>query len=193
MRYLKVAAVVSFALLLSGCGTMPYSPSEYPLRDGLISVIPAKGEAKIINDQTSTAPVIVYSYGGTKLSSDLRSITNVMVDQTSKELAKAAQPSSGEQKTIELKVTYLQSRYIAFFWKSNLKFEAKLGNGEVISKTVPHTSGVLLQDLKRVCRILCKRGFGLQLRQTALELDGKAVQRGLPIPDWHRPFLADVA
>ena len=147
MRYLKIVAVTSFALLLAGCGTMPYSPSEYPLRDGLITTIPAKGETKIINDQASTAPVIVYSYGGTKLSSDLRSITNVMVEQTNKELAKAAQPSAGTEKTIELKVTYLQSRYIAFFWKSNLKFEAKLGNGDVISKTVPHTSGVLLQDL----------------------------------------------
>ena len=147
MRYLQLFAVTSFALLLCGCGTMPYSPSEYPLRDGLISSIPAKGEATIINDQASTAPVIVYSYGGTKLSSDLRSITNVMVDQTNKELAKAAQPSVGNPKTIELKVTYLQSRYVAFFWKSNLKFEAKLGNGEVIAMTVPHTSGVLLQDL----------------------------------------------
>ena len=45
----------------------------------------------------------------------------------------------------------------------------------------------------RVCRILCKRDFGLQLRQTALELDGKAVQSGLPVADRHRPFLADVA
>lgn len=46
---------------------------------------------------------------------------------------------------------------------------------------------------RRVCRILCKRDFGLQLRQTALELDGKAVQGGLPVADGHRPFLADVA
>lgn len=45
----------------------------------------------------------------------------------------------------------------------------------------------------RVCRILCKRDFGLQLRQAALELDGKAVQGGLPVADRHRPFLADVA
>ena len=29
-----------------------------------------------------------------------------------------------------------------------------------------------------MCRFLCKRDFGLQLRQTALELDGKAVQGG---------------
>lgn len=46
---------------------------------------------------------------------------------------------------------------------------------------------------QRVCRILCKRDFGLQLRQTALELDGKAVQCGLPVADGHRPFLADIA
>jgi len=147
MRYLKVVAATSFALMLTACGTMPYTPSEYPLRDGLISTIPTKGAAEIVNGQSSSDPVIVYSYSGTKLSSDLRSITNVMVEQTNKELAKAAQPSAGDPKTIELKVLSLQSRYIAFFWKSNLKFEAKLGNGEVLEKTVPHTSGVLLQDL----------------------------------------------
>ena len=50
-----------------------------------------------------------------------------------------------------------------------------------------------LAERLRVCRILCKRDFGLQLRQTALELDGKAVQSGLPVADRHRPFLADVA
>lgn len=45
----------------------------------------------------------------------------------------------------------------------------------------------------RVCRILCKRGFGLQLREPPLELDRKAVQCGLPVADRHRPLLADVA
>lgn len=49
------------------------------------------------------------------------------------------------------------------------------------------------RKMPRVCKILCKRDFGLQLRQTALELDGKAVQGGLPVADRHRPFLADVA
>lgn len=142
-----VIAATATALLLSACGTMPYKPAEYPLRDGLIAAIPVKGNAQITNAQPSTAPTIVYSYSGSKLSSDLHSITDVMVQQTNKELAKAAQATAGEAKTIELKVNSLVSKYIAFYWKSQLNFEAKLGNGETITMTVPHSSGILLQDL----------------------------------------------
>ena len=53
----------------------------------------------------------------------------------------------GGQKTIELKVNSLLSKYSVFHWNSNMNFEARLGNGEVISMTVPHTSGILAQDL----------------------------------------------
>jgi len=143
MRYLLILAT----LALSGCGTMPFAPAEYPLRDGLIAPMPVSGQAQITNAQPQTAPVIVYSYGGTKLSSDLRSITDVMVQQTNKELSKAAQPTPGAAKTIELKVNSLLSKYAGFHWNSNLSFDAKLGNGEVVSMTVPHTSGILQQDL----------------------------------------------
>ncbi|HET9680138.1 MAG TPA: hypothetical protein VFP95_06230 [Gammaproteobacteria bacterium] len=135
------------ALCLTGCGTMPYTPTEYPLRADLISPMPVNGQTRILNGQPKTGPVIVYSYGGTKLSSDLHSITEVMVQQTRKEFSKAAQPGPGVPKTIELKVNSLLSEYAFFYWHSKLSFDAKLGNGEVVSMTVPHTSGVLLQDL----------------------------------------------
>lgn len=134
-------------VLLSACGTMPYTPEEYPLRDGLIVGMPVKGATQVTNGQPSTSPVIVYSYGGSQLSSDLRSITAVMVEQTTKELAKAAQPGEGGAKTIEIKVDSLLSEYFGFHWKSKLRFEARLGNGEVITMTVSHGSGVLKQDL----------------------------------------------
>lgn len=82
------------------------------------------------------------------MSSDLRSITDVMVQQATKELGKAAQTTpTGAQKTIELKVISLESKYIAFFWKSRLNFEARLSNGQTVTKIVPHSSGFLVQDL----------------------------------------------
>lgn len=143
MRYLLILA----ALCLSGCGTMSFKPTEYPLRDGLIAPMAVSGQTQVINEQSQTRPVIVYSYGGTQLSSDLHSITEVMVQQTSEELAKAARPTPGPPKTIELKVNSLLSKYAVFHWNSNLNFDAKLGNGEIISMTVPHTSGILAQDL----------------------------------------------
>ncbi|GAB2510183.1 hypothetical protein GCM10027084_26710 [Pseudoxanthomonas sangjuensis] len=145
MRHLLIA--LAAALVLSACGTVPYTPVEYPLRDGLIPPVNVKGQVETANAQSSTAPVIVYSYGGTKLSSDLRSITDVMVKQTQTELAKAARPETGASKSIELKVESLKSTYKFFYWNSELKFVAKLGNGETVMKTVPHGSGVLLQDL----------------------------------------------
>ena len=143
MRYLLLLA----ALFLSGCGTMKFTPTEYPLRDGLIAPMPVHGEVHVANAQPQTAPVIVYSYGGSKLSSDLHTITEVMVQQTTKEIAKASIPADGSAKTIELKVNSLLSEYAVFHWNSHLNFEARLGNGEVVTMTVPHTSGILAQDL----------------------------------------------
>jgi len=109
--------------------------------------MPVSGNVGVINDQAKTTSVIVYSYGGSKLSSNLHSITEAMVQQTKEELSKVAKSSSGSPKTIELKVNFLLSRYSVFYWKSNLNFAAKLGDGEVVSMTVPHSSGILIQDL----------------------------------------------
>lgn len=109
--------------------------------------MPVRGAAQVSNVQAATDELIVYSYSGTSLASDLHAITEVMVQQTNKEIAKAAQASAGSPKTIELKVNSLLSTYGIFHWKSNLNFDAKLGNGEVVSMTVPHASGDLRQDL----------------------------------------------
>ncbi len=141
-------AVVLCALALQACGTMAFTPAEYPLRDGLIPGFPVTGAVSISNNQPDKNPTIVYSYMGSKLSSDLNAITEVMVQQANKELDKNGKKNGGvASKTIALKVNSLVSEYIAFFWKSNMQFQATLGNGEVIDTTVPHTSGVLAQDL----------------------------------------------
>ncbi|WP_028007414.1 hypothetical protein [Solimonas flava] len=136
------------ALLLTACGTRPYTPVQYPLRDGLISKFNTTAPVQVINAQPSTEQTIVYSYSGMKLSATLNTITETMVQQTAGELAKNTQSNGvAKAKTIELKVASLQSRYIAFFWKSNIVYEARLGNGALIEKTVPHSSGDLFQDL----------------------------------------------
>jgi hypothetical protein len=145
MRYL---AVVLAALLLSACGTRPFKPSEYPLRDGLIAAFPVNGNVAVTNDQPSTTQSIVYSYGGTKLGSTLKDITEVMTQQTQKELLKAGQPvRAGAAKSIALKVDVLLSEYVFFSWKSHIEFQAKLGNGQVLNFNVRHASGILAQDL----------------------------------------------
>jgi hypothetical protein len=135
------------ALGLAGCGTVQFKPAEYPLRAGLIAPMPVKGHVDVSNAQSQTEPVIVSSYGGTSLSSNLHAITEVMAQQTREELSKAAQPEPGTPKTIELKVNSLESNYKFFYYHSQLHFDAKLGNGTVIPMNVPHSSGILAQDL----------------------------------------------
>ena len=145
MRYFFAAAA---AFVLAGCGTMAFQPAEYPLRDGLIKSFPVNGTVAITNDQPSTAPVIVYSYGGSKLSTNLKAITDVMTAQAQKELQKAGQPTTpGAAKTVALKVNKLLSVYVAFSWKSDIDFEARLGDGQTLKFKVHHASGDLRQDL----------------------------------------------
>jgi hypothetical protein len=82
------------------------------------------------------------------MNSDLQTITATMVQQATGELAKNGHKTdAGKPKTIELKVNSLVTEYIAFFWKNEIRFQAKLGDGNVVDKTVPHSSGSPLQDL----------------------------------------------
>ena len=136
-----------FCAALSGCGTINYKPAEYPLRAGLIAPLDVKGAVAVSNAQTADGEVIVYNYMGSKLGSDLKTITQTMVDQTVRELQKNGRTTAGSQKTIALKVDSLLSRYIAFYWNSTMVFTATLGNGQVLSFDVPHTSGNLHQNL----------------------------------------------
>jgi hypothetical protein len=107
-----------------------------------------KGTVTIANLQTTSAPTIVYSYGGTKLSSDFETITQVMVQQANEELQKNGRSSTGgDAKTVGIKVTSLVSEYIAFFWKSHIDFQVTLGNGQTFTITAHHASGVVDQDI----------------------------------------------
>ena len=140
--------LIIVSALLSGCGTMQFTPQEYPLRDGLIPPMKVIGNVSIKNSQDSKEAAIIYSYGGSKLASDYNKITQVMVEQSTKELKKNSQLiSSSKLKSIDLKVTYLLSSYKFMYWTSELKYTATLGNGRKIDKTVTHGSGILAQDL----------------------------------------------
>jgi len=139
--------VVVGALAIQGCGTMAYTPTEWSIKQGVIPPFNVAGSVSVVNAQPSTEEAIVYSYGGTKLASNYNAITAMMAAQVEGEIRKNGTARGGEAKKIELKVTYLRSTYIAMFWKSTMTYEARLGNGEVLTKTVKHGSGDLRQDL----------------------------------------------
>ncbi len=127
---------------------MQFTPMEYPLRAGLIAPMPVNGPATIANAQPSTEAVNVYSYGGTRLSTNLNAITAVMVAQADGELNKAGTiNSAGAPKTISLRVTSLLSTYGVFSWSSNIEFDVVLGDGQSFSMRVHHASGSVGQDL----------------------------------------------
>ena len=144
-----IGTLILFTTLLVGCGTRPFVPTEYPLREGLVPSLGVSAPVVISNGQPSTELAIVYSSSGSKLGSDLKSITEVMVQQTNKEIQKSNQLNSTKSpsKSITLKVNSLQSNYIAFFFKSNMAFQATLGNGSVIDFTAHHGSGSVAQDI----------------------------------------------
>ena len=144
---LKALPIVVLAILLQACGTMTYVPTQYPLRDGLITSFDASGPVTATNAQASTEPFIVHS-DIRNLQSDLKTITEAMVQQTNSEIAKNAKVKAGGQpKSIALKVNSLVSTEIFISWKSDIVFDATLGNGKVVSKSVHHASGTLMQDL----------------------------------------------
>ncbi|MEA3193648.1 MAG: hypothetical protein QOD26_1981 [Betaproteobacteria bacterium] len=147
---MRLTGILICLAILSGCGTMDYKPTEYPLRDGLVPPFNVSGAVAVSNAQPADAQVIVYSYmgGSQELASNLKAITQVMVEQTVKELQKNGRSGAGAQKSIALKVNSLVSRYMnALFWRSSIQFQATLGNGEVLDFDVPHTSGNPQQNL----------------------------------------------
>ena len=77
----KLLAILLASAALTACGTKPYVPQEYPLRDGLIPTLTVNGDVKVGNAQPSTDQAIVYSYGGTQLASNYKDITQLMVEQ----------------------------------------------------------------------------------------------------------------
>ncbi len=139
--------LLAAAFLLQACGVQQYKPTEFPLRPGTIQPFDVKGAATVNNGQPATDEVIVYSYVGQKLASNLNAITETMVQQARSEIAKNGRAAAGRPKTIELKVNSLVSNYVFAFWKSSMQYQVKLGNGQTIEKTVTHGSGMVFQDL----------------------------------------------
>lgn len=144
---MKIALLLG-VMFLQACGTRPFTPSVYELRDNVIPPFNVAGEVRIVNAQASTDPAIVYSYAGMKLATNYQTVTATLIEHAERELKKNGRMSgNGAAKTIELKVTSLRSKYIAFFWKSKMAVEVKLGDGKVVNLDVTHGSADIAQDL----------------------------------------------
>ncbi len=118
------------------------------MRSGLIPAFEVAGPVTVSNAQPASEAVTVESYGGNSLTSSLKDVTEVMVQQMREEIGKNGKlDAAGAPKSLTLKVDSLRSRYIAFYFKSTIEFDVQLGDGQLIHETVHHSSGVLPQDL----------------------------------------------
>ena len=143
----KFLAMLSM-LLLAGCGAHPFVPVAYEIRAGAIDPFDVAGDVQFMNDQPAADVVEVHSYGGTSFQSNYHAITDAMMEQAREEMKKNGRGQPGRVKTMRLKVTQLESNYVAFYWHSKMHFQVALGNGTVIEKDVTHgTGGGVLQDL----------------------------------------------
>ena len=95
MRHLSVAFAV---LLLSACGTMPFQPTEYPLRDGLIAAFPVNGKVAVTNDQPSTANPKPYAG---EFSSGFAESSNCTLSAFTSLLDRSARSKRSRSSTVE--------------------------------------------------------------------------------------------
>lgn len=143
-------AVLGLAIvMLQACGTIEHHPQVFELAATKISDFDVSGTVEIENKQESAEPVIIHSYGGTSYQSNYQQITNTMVAQARFELERHGKKSGGDSaKRIGLKVTHLNSKYIAFYWKGTMTFTVTLGDSDSFEMTVNHGTGAgAVQDL----------------------------------------------
>jgi len=130
------------------CAAAEWVPTMYPLRDGLIPALDVPAEVVVTNSQADAEKRIIHKYAFTKFESNYNAITQLMVDQAKVELAKNGRVVPGvAPKRLDIKVVYMAGMYKFMYWKCSLRFEASLGDGTVVTKTVPHASGNPIQDL----------------------------------------------
>ena len=145
---LKMTLAIMATTVLAGCATTLYLPHESQIKDGLIQKFAINGAALVSNGQTSTAKVTISSGSGVKLASNYRDITQLMVDQTKKEIEKNAVVSSADRaKVIDIKVTHLHSSYAAFYWTTEISFAATLGVSQTVEITSRHGGSTSSQAL----------------------------------------------
>jgi hypothetical protein len=145
MRRMMWVILVAF---LTACAQV-FTPAEAPLRDGAIPAFSTARTVAISNAQSSSDPVIVYSQFGTTITSDLKAITEVMVQQAQKELQKNGRPTEAAgSKSIALKVKSLRSAPVigAFHSRSQMEFQVTLGSGQPIDFRVVYGTGAPLAD-----------------------------------------------
>lgn len=144
---MKKACLAIALLLLQACA-VTLKPTDYDFQEDQIQPFNLSGKLAVINGQPSSERIAVYTYGPTNIYSDLKSLTDLMVRQTLAQAQKRGMAKSGgSEKSIELKILTIKSEAAFFHFNSKMEYQVKLGNGDVFTKKVEHSSGDVKQDV----------------------------------------------
>ncbi len=147
MMFKNLLTFLVITVGLQACGTIVFHPPVHELGANKVPDVAVSGQIQFANKQESVEPVILHSYGGTSLQSNYNEVTKTLVTQATSELARHGKNAKqGSDKVIGLKVTNLNSRYIAFFWKGTMTFTVMLGDAAPFEITVNHGTGAGAQQ-----------------------------------------------
>lgn len=140
----------SIALLLvvflTACGYSEWRPKEKPLPTGSVEKIHINGHVSIINDRMDSGKTVISKR--LKIESTAKEITQVMVNQITKEIEKNSYKGSGVEKTIGIEVLSFWveeptawARGVPFVpYLCRMYFVTRLGDGYTINREVRYAS-----------------------------------------------------
>jgi len=138
MRH-RLLAIACLALL-SGCGTVAYTPEEYEIAQGRIAPFEYKGTVTIENIQTDTAQTKFFDGPSQDWAGNHRQVTEHLAEQLRKEIGKNGKAGAGGTKTIKVSVKHLRAEQNVFVFRSTMKVAVQLGDGQPFEKEVSQGS-----------------------------------------------------
>ena len=143
----RTLALVVLCCLIQAC-SVPLKVEEYKYEDKHIAEFDLKGNLAVTSGKPSSEQIKVYSHRGMSITSDLNSLTDIMVRQTIDQAKKRGRvKAGGSAKSIELKILSILSEQSFYHTNSKMSYQVKLGNGDSFTKGVEHSSMNAHQDL----------------------------------------------
>jgi hypothetical protein len=142
------AILVGVACCLLQACTVGLKVQDYKYEDKHFTPFEVKGNVVIKNGQPASNEISVYSASGVTVTSDLKTLTELMVQQSTAQIQqRGLVKGTTESKSIELKILTIKSEAAFYHANSKMLYQVTLGNGDVFSKTVEHSSMDPHQDI----------------------------------------------
>ena len=129
MLKLRVLCLSLLVLSVTGCGSINYVPSAYEITDDRIKMFAISGTVTVHNNQPDTTKTVVLSAPARDWVSDNHTITEHLVEQLRKELAKHGNiVNKASEKSIGVKVVSQKAYTHVFHMTGTLDALVTLGD-----------------------------------------------------------------